>query len=435
MSVTLLTLDERLCRAIGDWTQAAVTTALTTNTSVVSTNLLNYDHGQDDFFNNWWVYVEDYANLGADRLIYDYVTSTGTCSVRGAAFVTDGSNKATVRITRSRWDDRKSAINDALRETAAYLHQKLDDRTLVTGNILPNSSFEDWTLTTIPDYWTASGTATVAETTTAGLHRGGTSSAKLTAGAASDYFYISSANHERLLDLAGKQVSLRVWAYPEVANDAFATIYTQKADGTTQTLTSTTACPAGKFTQLELLNQNINEDIVLFQVRLGVTTNAKYAYFEDARLTGGEVYEYVLPLEFQVGKVSNVSVQYAGDIEDIAKDSLYAPAFGWEIVDDGTKYLRLSGREPYNRRIRIVGYTPFTVTSAGTSTVAISDTQANLLVEYAAYLLYSRMAGIMSADDSSKFYQKAQEHLMKWNSLVPRLRMTLPQRQAQVKPL
>lgn len=434
MSVTLLTLDERLCRAIGDWVQFDTTTNITTNNSVISTALRNYDHGQDEFFTNKWLYIEEGNNLGVERLVYDYLTSTGTLSVRGAALAAE-TGAVTCRITSSSWDDRKSAINDALRETAAYLHQKLDDRTLVTGNILPNSSFEDWTLTTIPDYWTASGTATVAENTTAGLHRTGTSSAKLTAGAASDYFYISSINYERLLDLAGKTVSLKVWAYPEVANDATITIYTEKADGTTQTLTSTTACPAGKWTQLELNNQTINEDIVLFQVRLGVTTNSKYAYFEDARLIGGQVYEYVLPLEFQVGKVSNVSVQYAGDIEDIAKDSLYAPAYGWEIVDDGIKYLRLNGYEPYERRIRIVGYTPFTVTSSGTSTVAISDQQANLLVEYAAYLLYSRMAGIMSADDSTKFYQKAQEHLMKWNSLVPRLRMALPQRQAQVKPL
>jgi hypothetical protein len=252
MSITLLDLDERFCRIIGDWIQATCTTAITTNNDVISTSLKNYDMGQDDTFKDRWLYIEDYANIGVERLIFDYTSSTGKCCIRGAALASDTANLATIRITRSSFDDRKTAVNDALRECSNQLFSRIDDRTLVSGNILPNPSFEDWAVTTIPDFYTASGTATVAENTTAGLHRQGTSSAKLTAGAASDYFYITSNSYERLLDLQGCSVDLKVWCYPEVANDGFIQIYTLQADGTEQTLTSTTACPAGKWTLLEL---------------------------------------------------------------------------------------------------------------------------------------------------------------------------------------
>ena len=439
MSLTLLQLDERLCRLTGDWVQAKVTTAIAASTSIVSTALSNYDHGQNDFFNNHWVYIEDYANLGTERLIYDYVTATGTASVRGANLTTDNANLATVRIARSRWDDRKQALNDTFRECYKQIFNSLDDRTLVSGNVLPNPSFEDWAATTIPDFWTASATATVAENTTAGLHRQGTSSAKLTAGAASDYFYISSNNYERLLDLRDTTVSLKACVYPEVANDAYIQIYTIKADGTAQTLTSTTACPAAKWTLLELEDQAINDDIVEIQIRLGVTTNSKYAYFDDVRLTGKTIYEYLLPADFQIGKLSRVEMQMSSNsddaCDDIASDAAFAPVWGWDIQQNGAyKYLRM----PYcwrDKRIRLVGYAPFSTLTAGTSTVNISDGQANLICEYAAYLLYSRMSGPMSSDDSARYYQKAQEHLMKWNSLSPTLRMTKPVGQVHVTPL
>ena len=439
MSITGLDLDERLCRICGDWTQFDTTTNITTNDNIISTSLKNYDYAQDDYFKNWWVYIEEGNNLGADRLVYDYTSSSGNLAVRGASLSAETA-AVTCRITRTRWDDRKAAINDALREISNEFFQLLDDRTLVTNNILPNPSFEDWTATTIPDFYTASGTATVAETTTAYQHRQGASGAKLTAGAASDYFYISSINYERLLDLEGHTVDLKVWCYPEVANDGFITIYTLKADGTEQTLTSTTSCPAAKWTLLELENQAINDDIIRIDIRFGVTTNTKYAYFDDARLVGKTVYEYMLPLDFQSGSVDSVEIQTTGGWDDacdsLGKDVGFERKFGWDIIDDGSyRYLRF--RQPLcsNNRIRLIGHKPFSVLTSGASTLAISDAQANVLLEYAAYLLLSRLSGPMSSDDSTKYYEQAQIHLSNWSKLSPRLRTKLPPKQINVTPL
>lgn len=434
MSITLLNMDERLCRIVGDWIQFDTTTNIGAGTSVISTALNNYDRGQNDTFNNYYLYMEENNNAGVERLVYDYATATGTLSIRGANLSAD-SSATTCRLTRSRFDDRKQALNDALRETNAYLFNRLDDRTLVTGNILPNPSFEDWTATTIPDFYTASGTATVTENTTAGLHRRGSSSAKLTAGAASDYFYISSINHERLLDLAGKSVTFKAWAYPEVANDAFIQIYTVKADGTAQTLTSSTACPAAKWTKLELASQTINDGIVRIDIRFGVTTNAKYAYFDDVSLIGGEVNEYVLPLDFLAGSVDNVSIMPCDD-DEIGSNKEGSLVFGWDEIDYHTyKVLRFKRSLPSDHLLRIVGHAPLTVFTTSASTANITDAQANALCEYAAYLLYTRLSEPVSADDSGKYYQKGQEHLMKWNSIAPRLKMVLPCRQFKVTPL
>jgi len=439
MSITLLSLDERLCRMIGDWIQVDVTTNLTSNTSVISTSLNNYDHGQDDFFVNYWVYIEELANAGVERLIYDYLTATGTCSIRGANLTTGDASAATVRITRSRFDDRKTAINDSLRELKHYLFKDIDDSMIISGNPLVNAHFEDWTTSSYPDYYSVTN-ATAAATTTAGLHRGGTKSAKVAATAADGYMEITSNALPILLDLAGKTLNFRCWAYPEVVDDAFLTIYTTSPDGDTQTLNSTTSVYAGKWNLIELENQTINSDINYISFRFRVHTNAKYAYFDDARVEWGEGNYYVLPADLQIGTLQRVEIQKSGDLDSIKFEC--EPKFGWDIVDDqsisgwaGTKLLYLKNPYPIGHRLRLIGYAPFLILQLSSSTVNLNDDEANLLLEYAAYLLYTRMAGPLSADDANKCYQKAQEHYNKFSNLLPYLRKKRPVGQFKVDPL
>ena len=329
-------------------------------------------------------------------------------------------------------DKYLNAINNASRELYPILFKRLLNETLITGNALPNAHFEDWSQTTYPDHYGLSN-ATAVESTTVGTFRGGTKSMKVTASAADGYVYITSNDWPGLLDLMGNTISFKCWAYPEVADDAFLTIYTIKADGTTQTLNSTTTCPAGKHTLLELEDQSINDDIVEIQFRFRVHTNAKYAYFDNARVNGKSLYEYLLPLDFQNGTVSQVHLQSQGYSDDICDDldlgaNAYSELFGWKIIDDGTyKYLRTASKLTANRKLKLIGYCPLEDDlDADADTLSLEGGRLNLLLSYAAYLLYEMQRGVVSSDGIDRYDRECARWLGKVQMLKGRLRMRRP---------
>src|SRR3990167_11322313 len=105
MTTALSTLMQRLSEPIGDWLRVAVTTNIAANTSIISTNLRPFDGGQDDYFNDWWVYIEDKNNTTVERQISDYATSSGTITVRGANLSAD-TEAATIQVHRHRRTDK-----------------------------------------------------------------------------------------------------------------------------------------------------------------------------------------------------------------------------------------------------------------------------------------------------------------------------------------
>ena len=310
------------------------------------------------------------------------------------------------------------AINNAIREVYPNLYEAIDDQSLITGNILPPFN---WTSTSALQLYTTS-SCSLTKTTTGGLYRN-TPSAKVTASSADGYLYLDSNNYRRLLDLMNQTIDFKCWAYPEVADDAFLTIYTLKADGTTQTLNSTTSCPATKFTLLSLESQDINDDIVQVQFRLRVHTNAKYIYFDAPRVTGFTVYEYLLPYDLQFGQVDEVYVQSSGYSDDVCDDlfpSTWERVWGWDITNDGTyKYLRLPYAYSSERRIRLVGRKPLDTLAADTDTINIDDEgYIQLLLRYAAYLVYEMQADGVGTDDITRYERAAQKQLAKYYELV-----------------
>ena len=430
MTTTALALDAKLCRIMGDWIQATCTTAIAATNVIVSTTLRNYDHNRDGFFNNFWVYIEDKANTGVYRQVSDYVSATGTLTVFGAALSTDAANLATFRLTRTNWDDRLDSLNTAIGEVYPALHERLDTRELITGNWLPNAHFENWTLTTVPDKYTLVTSAAV-QTTTAGLHRGGVSSVKVTASAGNGGIYVHSQDYPALLDLGGSTVDFKVWAYPEEANDAFIQIVTEDSDGTTQTLTSTTLCSAGKWTQLSLLSQTLNDNLRTVYFKFGVTTNAKYVYFDDARVISSlKPQGYLLPLDFK--KVCRVERQvsrgYSTDpCDDISEHFTFDYLYGWTVSDDGTdKYLRFSDSVYSKFRLRLVGVKPFDTLSSGASTIPNDSEEVNLLVTLAAAIQYEKLAGAPIGDSVEKYEREAAKFRNKYYELLPRLGMAIP---------
>lgn len=438
-TTSLLNLDQKLLEATGDWLQVTVTTAIAAAKHVTSTELINYDQGQNGRFDNRWVYIEDYANAGTERLFgsTSYSTATGTAYVWGANLLTDSANLATVRISYSSWSERKDCILRAIDENYPALHRRLDDRTLILGNALPNGHFEDQTTSGTPDKWAFSNASGAKETTNT---RGGTNAIKVTASSGNGYITLKSDNWRRILDLQGKTVSFKCWALPEMANDATLVIYTKQADGTAQTLSSTTTCPAGEFTLLELEDQTLNDNLVELEFRCKVTTNTKYVIFDDARVTGEYVHDYLLPVSFQRGYLSRAERQTFGSNDDICDDiSLsvpYEPVYGKEIVDDGSdKFLRIPYDTSGLNRLRLIGYQPLESLSAASDTITLSAEKVQVIIAKAAYLLVKKLGGPVGADDTEKYQSDMAMFDYDYRRLLTRHRMQTPTQTMDVTPL
>jgi len=417
MSTTLSTLIDRLSQRVGDYLQATVTTALTTSKSVVSTDLNKYTN-RDDFYNRYWVYITDKANIGDYRRVDDYTNSTGTLTVIGANFLSDTANLATFQLHKYDRNNKIRALNRASRAIFPNLFKNIINHDLRGQNILPNAHFEDWSSTTAL-YFASASNVTLAESSS--TYRGslGTSSAKATASAGNGYVYFTSATYPKLLDLSGQTVNLTAWAYPEVANDASLVIYTLKADGTAQTLTSTTTCPATAWTKLELLQQTLNDDLVLVEIRFKTTTNSKYVQWDDAQLFGADtVYEYCLPLDFQNAQAK---------IKKVCVDGEYI--FDWDVNYDSTYgWLKVGHALNSGDEITIEGIVPLESTLAAvTDTISLSDPYVDLLVELAASYLMDAEAGSPSSLDRNNLISESIRYMATYNTLKRNLRMKEPQ--------
>ncbi len=424
-------LEQRLAEQIGDYIEVIVTTAINADTSIVSTNLKAYDGGRDDYFIDWWCYITDKANIETstykvNRQVSDYATSGGTLTIRGAVLLDDSANLATIRLHRYNRDLYLNAINDAIREIYPALYKDLDVIELVTGNILPNSHFRDWTASTIPDKYSLSN-ATATALATAGNYRGGAKSANVVAMSNNGYMLITSNDYPRLLDLMGRTASAYVWAKPEVATDATIVIYTLQADGTAQTLTSSTANPAGEFTLLKLEDQLLNDDLVLIEVRFKVATDTKYVYFDHARVTGHDMREYMLPIDFRDGDIDEMHVQTKG-YSDLICDDLHPRywerVFGYERIGDGTDtYLYTPDIYTSSRLIRLKGRRPLSTVSAYTDTIEIADEQVNLFIAYAKYKLYQAIEGPVASEDIRRYELQSAKAYAEYRRLLSHTRM------------
>lgn len=426
-TTTLLVLRERLAQIAegADYIEVDVTNDINNNNSIVSTTLNAYDSGVDDYFNDWWVYITTFANAGVFRKISDYSTAAVTLTVHGAALADDGSDTATIRLTKISPTLYLNALNESIREIYPTIHCPFDDFQLITGNILPPFN---WSTTALLNQYTEP-SGTLLKSTTPGLFRNGPTSAKVTASGANDDLVLDSDNYRRLLDLMNETVSLYCWVYPEAVNDAFIEIYTLQADGTAQTLTSTTTCPATAWTLLKLEDQKLNDDLVKLEVRLRTKTNTKYVYFDPPRLIGKNVYEYLVPLDYIGGNIRRVGVQTSTSA-DFSCDDLhpleFEEVYGYDVFDDGTnEFIRLPYQYSNSRRIRIKGDYPTTVLSADTDTLPTNELKPlNLFLKYAEYKLFESLTAFPASQDVSHYELASAKAFREYYRLLPTSRMT-----------
>ena len=401
-TTALSSILELLGEAIGDHYEFDTTTNITTNNYVYSTALNSVDKTADDRFNSWSLYVSG-GNNTVDRVVKDYTTSGGRLEVYGAALSSE-SGAITCQLHKYSRAKKVNAINQAINELFPTTSIPLDNKDLITGNILPPFN---WSTTALLDVYTEP-SGTLLKNTDKAYIWNGTTSAKITASGSNDYLYVTSDDYPRLLDLMDRQVDYKCWVYPEVADDAFLTIYTLKSDGTAQTLNSTTTTYASKKNLIEMVDQAISDDIQKIELRIRVATNTKYSYFDAPRLIGQNIFEYLLPDDFQNGILSEVYIQTSGHADDPCDDlqpECWQQVYGFDpaVWVDGFKYVRLDGLYPQERRIRLKGAKTLEALTSATDTITLTEPQLRVLVAKSAELLYRSLSSEVSSEDRGFF--------------------------------
>ena len=119
--------------------EAATTTNITTNTSVISTNLAD-DYPTDDTFIGWYAMLlndvdgSTATNNGKVRRVTDYTASTGTITVAGANLTAEDES-ANFILTRWNPDHVKSWFNRVRQNLFPQIAIMRDHQPLVTGQI------------------------------------------------------------------------------------------------------------------------------------------------------------------------------------------------------------------------------------------------------------------------------------------------------------
>jgi len=433
-TTTLSALVQLVSQQIDDWLSFDTTTVSTgTTAAITASTLANYDDASSDYYVDRWLYFTEGTNISKERKVKDYLSSSQTVKLRGVALAAAGATQPTVELHRFRRANKVLAIRRAIEEVFPLLYKPMDDMTLITNNIPINASFQDWSSSTALRYWTATNATQARTSFGSGTVRGasGLYSAQVSASAANGYIVLSSNTQPSLLDMMGKSISCYVWAYPQTADDPTIVIYTLQADGTAQTLTSTTACPAGAWTLIEFEDQSLNDDLVTIQIRLKVETNGQYCYFSDLFVRDGvSRYDYQLPYDsFQTdGVISQVRYQTSGYSDIPAYDLQprhWSEKLQYDIVEyNDLRWLRLKDTLPSGHRLWVKGYRRLEDPSADTDTITLDGRRLNLLVFYALHKLYEMERGMASSEDKEWLSNESNYWLAKFKMSLPGLMMT-----------
>lgn len=151
-----------------------------------------------------------------------------------------------------------------------------------------------------------------------------------------------------------------------------------------------------------------------------------YKAVDDVTKTGvADTYEYQLPTELQAGNLRDVWVQLTTD-DDKTTDR-YRRVFGWQVIDEaGTKYLKMPYIPATDQIIRLIGITLLEELTTDESTITLDDKRVNLLIAYAAHLLFEMESSTPASEDVSRYERLSAMWLGKYYRLLPQLRMMPP---------
>ncbi len=428
LSSPLSAMRQGLAEYLGEWI-AGTTTAngnLGGTTFIDTTNLVNF---ANDRFNSYWGLITSGAYATQVRRAKDSIQASGQVETESAYGGQILSGKTYELHRYHPTNELRWALNRGIQEAFPDLKMSLINEDLITGNALPNGSFEDFiTSASVPDYWALVGAGATSAKEVSSV-RYGKSSVSLTRAGTDCYLHCSDVQWRPLLDLGNDTPWLEVWVLATVASRARIGV---SVNGGTPTYSS---YHTGSNTwELLRVSTPIAASPNSISVRLCVDTGNTTAYFDGARVLSSDVSTYVLPGAFLNKPPAEVWLQNYGKTsgdespcDDFGETYPFSRFLGCRPEydnDRGVWLLRLTQRPTTGYRLRLVGDEYPAELAADTDTVPLEHSQLNLLYRKAAELLFERLAnGTTNLTAKQDYLSKMQIEATKYALLKPRVAM------------
>ena len=388
MATTLLLAEAELSKQLGDFWDSTTTSAGDSSGTYLTDTSLK-EHTSD--------WITDYTSVMITSGTYNEKERKALRLNPVSAALTvlpfDGqiATSVTYRVHRLFSASEKSrALVYAARHAYPHIFTERYDESKVLGNWLRNSSFEQWTVSTVPDYFVKD-TTTLTENSTAPYVYHGASSMKLSVSAGN--VYTNNTQVPDFNELAGRSVTLRLMrAWCDTASCLRIAIYDgvnytysdyHDGDSAVRSLSNplyVTATIAAEPTEITF--------IIYHDVGAGVS------YVDDLRMTDPVRNKvYIGDLNFAQDRPHQVSREQTRSLSPYSQREPWVALKGWEV--DTSDYLLLpSGLSNYRLRIEGIDYLDFikagVSSTAWDSTIAINSPQLDILIAEAAIYLYQQ---------------------------------------------
>lgn len=408
MTTALSACRIELSKQLNDY-WASSTTSSGDASSLIDTSLKIF---QNAWINKWtWDLITDSGHTREDeeRIIASLDNSTGDCTLTVAHTGTLGTSCDYEIHRLFSASEKRQALIAAARMAWPYIHEKIWDESLVSGNWLKDGSFEMWDSATALTHWSDDGTVILAKTSTSPYYKQGVYSCGL--GTAAGYIHQDITDWDGLKHLAGKTITFTVQGYCAVASTLRIAIY----DGTTTTYSDHRTAEAAwtEHSDPMSVTATIQDNPTAIEFHILLDT-ANTAYVDDARVIGP--YQPRLLID-QLGLAQEKPVQVLIEPSNYSTDEPWIQVFNSRL-DTESGYLYLPSSVQRDRRLRIkgIGYLDFldsdgVSATAWDSTININSPQTDILIAQAIVYLYTQMS---LPNFSRSTRQDFQEMLVFW---------------------
>ncbi len=337
--------------------------------------------------------TDDTTNTNEERKISALVNTSGAITMLAHT----SANIAGIEYEIHRLftaSEKRIALIAAARMAWPYIHEKIWDESMVSGNWLKDGSFEQWNSAgTSLTYWSKANSV-ITKTTSSPYYKHGAISCKISGN--TEEVSQGIPYWDDLKRLAGQSVTFSIQAWCDTASCLRISIN----DGTTQTYSSYHAGDSA-WTQDDPRNDSmyVQQFIDWNPTEITFTIHHENAsatsYVDDARVIGP--YQPRLFIE-TLGLAQEQPIQVEIEPTNYSTDEPWAIIFNSRL-DTELGYIYLPSSVQRDRRLRIkgIGYLDFldsdgASATAWDSTININSPQIDILIAQAILYLYTQMS-------------------------------------------
>jgi hypothetical protein len=412
-TTTWRTIRREILRELGSFEFSTTTNLASAATPVIISTTLARQYPRDDFFNDYWLLIEESghtANAGIVFRVNDYIGASGQLVVEGGAFAAPATAASDILVSQFHPTQVLNFFNRAKDELYPHLSIVRDFYTIVTGqkqhmftlpttsrgrpiavymgqrtpadnvtqNLLTDGGFEIWTSSSVLTNWTGAGTgaASAREAATTSpknyMVLEGQYSVQLATATSGETTLLQSPTPD--VAVQGVEVNISVWVYCLVSGRVSARV--AGTDGDTHGGTG-----------WELLTASATNPTTVVTITAGVAVSA-----------GSEIRCFI-----------DEAILVAGQSE--ALDHPWQPILNYEWIppvagaSDGGK-LYFPYALPEQRRLRIITRDLLSTVSAETDTVEVDAEQRGILYNKTRAMLAEEASRSGGTPDDASYWER-----------------------------